>query len=191
MEKSFYIIQVGCVKSAPAYLLDILASKRNIDMSRILLVLTILVLTACASPKPKQFEERQPLQSPNAVSTIPPTASENCSVYVYRNKTTFHALNPEQPFLYVGEEKIGRLAIGKSHCLHLPPGTHTISVKEPILFMPSYTSGRVEVKITGTAPIYVRYGREFAGIATAGSNTIAMANSSLQLVSENQWRARQ
>lgn len=161
-------------------------------MSRTLSLVSIsFVLSACASPRPEQSQERKLVQPLAAASTTSATPSPNCSVYVYRNKTSFHAFNPEQPFLYVGEGKVGRLAIGQSHCLRLPPGKHTISVKEPILFMPSYTSGRVEVEVTGDTPIYVRYSKEFSGVVAAGSSTTVTGSSNLQPVSEDQWRARQ
>src|SRR5688572_10777044 len=129
-------------------------------MSRVVSVLAIsLVLGACASsPQPERPKEK-PLAQPEApAATTTAVAPTACSVYVYRNKTTFHSANPELPFLYVGDVKVGRLAIGESRCLRLAPGKHTISVKEPFMFMPSYTSGAVDVHvIAGGAPFYVRY----------------------------------
>lgn len=135
----------------------------------------------------------QPAGEASAAQSISQSTAQSgdCSAYVYRNKTSFHALNPERPSLYVGETRVGTLAIGQSHCLRLQPGKHTISVKEPILFMPTYTSARVEVEVTGTAPVYVRYAKEFSGVIGAGSTTTVTGSSKLQLVSEDQWRTRQ
>ncbi len=161
-------------------------------MLRTLLLVSIaFMLSACATQRPEQPQEGKRVPLAAEVSTASVAPSENCTVHVYRNKTSFHALNPELPFLYVGEQRIGRLAMGNSHCLRLAPGKHTISVKEPILFMPSYTSGRMEVEVTGTAPIYIRYSKEFSGIVASGSGVTATGRSNLQAVSEDHWRSRQ
>lgn len=119
------------------------------------------------------------------------TDSKLCSVVGYRSKTSFHSLNPEKPYLYVNEEKIGRLSIGESVCLHLPSGKYSISIKEPLLFMPTFTSGRIEVEIPASSLVYLRYSKEFAGVITTGSNTVVTGNSKLQVATEEQWNFRQ
>jgi hypothetical protein len=160
-------------------------------MLRHFLLLAPLLFGACAAPQSQGPQERQPTAT-RAPEVSPAAFSHpDCSVHVYRNKTTFHALNPEKPFLFVGDTKISRLSIGESHCLRLVPGKYTISVKEPFMFMPAHTSGAVEVEVTGTTPIYVRYAKDFGGVFSAGPVTTVGSTSRLHLVSEGQWRERQ
>ena len=143
------------------------------------------LLTACATNRPT---------TDTAASASKIEVSEDtsgCSVYVYRNRTMFERGNPEKPFLYVGEEKIGRLGIGDSVCLKMPDGKYTISVKGSIAFMPSFTVGQVDVDVVAGAPVYVRYAKQFGGVAPAGANTTTVGRSSVQIATQAQWLERQ
>src|SRR5687767_6436587 len=114
------------------------------------------VLVACGTaPAPSQA----PAQAARVQSPAAP-----CIVHVYRNKTAYHSRNPEQPFVYVGDEQAGTLGVGQSQCLRLAPGKYVLSIRQPVLFMPGITSDRLEIEVTEGTPVYIRYAKEFTGV---------------------------
>jgi hypothetical protein len=117
-------------------------------------------------------------------------ATEGCSVYVYRNKTSFESLSFEKPFVYVGDERVGKLGTGDSICLRMADGRYIVSVKAPIAFMPAFTVGKVEVEVLAGAPVYVRYAKEFTGVVVSGANASTTGSNKVQVVTEAQWRGR-
>lgn len=138
-----------------------------------------LALAACAvapasTPPAAQLAG---VQSPSAA----------CIVHVYRNQTSYHSLNPEKPFLYVGEERAGTLGVGQTQCLRLAPGKYLLSIRQPVLFMPGITSDRLEIEVQQGTPLYVRYAKEFRAVTGTGQMS---SNSRLQLASEEEWRLR-
>jgi hypothetical protein len=144
------------------------------------------LLSACAIPQPNTPEKSAAAAS--RVEVIDQT--EGCSVYVYRNKTSFHRFNPEKPYVYVGEERVGRLGVGDSICLRMPDGKYNVSIKEPIAFVPTYTSGKLDIEVLSSTPVYVRYAKDFAGVVVSGSNATVTGSSKLQMVGEKDWRDR-
>lgn len=152
------------------------------------LVLPIaILLSACATPQPGV---------PSAASAAPKVkleasdATDGCSVYVYRNKTSFHRFNPEKPFVYVDEERVGKLGVGDSICLKMAAGKYTVSIKAPIAFMPTYTVGKVDIEVLADTPIYVRYSKDFSGVVVSGATATATGSSTMQVVTETHWRDR-
>lgn len=132
-----------------------------------------LLLSACSTPS---------VQAPSQT-----TSDGRCSVYVYRTQTLFHSLNPVKPYVYVGDEQIGRLGVGESLCLRLPLGNYTISVRESVLFMPAWSSGKLDVQVTTDKTLYVRYIKDFGGVTPTPGGPIVTGNSRL-LLSEDQGR---
>lgn len=146
---------------------------------RNVVVLTFAVLVgACAAPA---------TQTSGKVTSD----SERCSVYVYRTQTAFHSLNPEKPFVFVGEEQVGTLGVGDSLCLRLPTGKYTVSVREAFLFMPAWTSGSVEVEVVPEVTAYVRYSKDFGGVAPSAAGPVVTGKTRLGLSNEQSWKARQ
>lgn len=114
-----------------------------------------------------------------------------CPVHVYRTRAAFHSLDAEKPFVYAGEEQAGALGVGDSLCLRLPPGRHVIAIREPVLFMPAWTSRTLEVEVAGARPVYVRYSAEFGEVAPSAAGPVVLGSRSLKLSDEASWRARQ
>ena len=69
-------------------------------------------------------------------------------------------------------------------------GKYTVSIKEPILFMPTYAIGKVDIEVRTNAPVYVRYSKEFSGVIVTGSTTAVTGNNRVQVVTEAHWRDR-
>ncbi len=64
--------------------------------------------------------------------------SKLAKVYIYRTDVSFHSLNPEKPFFYFDGKSVGKLGTGQFLTFEALEGTHDVTVKEPILFMPTY-----------------------------------------------------
>lgn len=135
-----------------------------------------------------------PASAPAAASAAPApeTKSETaaCPVQVYRMKTSFNRVNPELPYVFADDQKIGRLGVGKTLCLKLAPGKHVVAIKEAFMFMPGPTSGTVEVEVLEGKSIYVRYAKEFGGMAATPTGAMVTARDSLRLATEDEWKGR-
>lgn len=138
-----------------------------------------------------------PRSAPSNLSLTPqlgalrsPPNNGQCPVWVYRKNTSFHALNPEQPYVFVNDLNVGTISIGQTYCLNLSPGRYEISVKEPILFMPAFAAGSVVVEVTEGSTQYLRYSKEFGGIIPAGAAVGVTSNKKLEVVSKQAWEGR-
>lgn len=114
-----------------------------------------------------------------------------CSVHVYRTQTAFHSLNPEKPFIYVGDEQVGKVGVGDALCLRLPAGKYTLSVRESVLFMPAWSSGKLEIEVTSDSTHYVRYATNLGWVAPTPGGPVVTGSSRFSLSNEEGWRARQ
>ena len=110
--------------------------------------------------------------------------SKLAKVFIYRTNVSFHSLNPEKPFFYIDGQHIGKLGTGQSVDTFVLAGEHTVSVKESILFMPGSESGHVKFKAEPNKEYYIRYSKDFSGIAMAGSTAVATGDSSLQMANK-------
>jgi hypothetical protein len=138
-----------------------------------------LLLAACAAtPAPR---------SQQAQAARVQSAGAPCVIHVYRTKTAYHSRNPEQPFIYIGDEQAGTLGVGESQCLRLAPGKYMLSIRQPMLFMPGITSDRLDFEVKDDQPMYIRYAKEFAGVSGTGN---MQSTSRLQIASEEEWRQR-
>lgn len=86
----------------------------------ILLIITVVFLTGCASVKMASKEEDTTLKK----FSIPPTGK--AGLYIYRNSFLGQALYKD---LYVDSVFIGETANGVYFYLEILPGTHTISTE--------------------------------------------------------------
>src|ERR1700694_1334008 len=83
------------------------------------------------------------------------------TVIMYRTKPSFQAGNPEPNFVYLDDEKIGRMRNGAKFTLILNPGVYTISVKQPMMFIPAFTVARLEVTVEPGTTQFLRYDYAF------------------------------
>ena len=153
------------------------------------LIITLsLLLSGCAVNPASLPPNLSP--TPNKVEITSDLHDADCPVWIYRNRTTFHALNPEIPFIYLNELQVGKLGVASTFCLKLQPGKYQISTKESILFMPSTTSGSLTIEPKKGETIYIRYGKEFAGLTSAGSTPVINSNTNLNVVNKELWETR-
>lgn len=160
-------------------------------MKHLIVVATALVvgtIAGCASAPTVGPSNLSPTPQLSALRAQP--NNSQCPVWVYRNNTSFHALNPEQPYMFVNDLNVGTISIGQTICLNLGPGRYQISVKEPILFMPAFTAGSVVVEVTEGSTQYVRYSKELGGIIPTGVGVGVTSKKKLEIVSKQAWEGR-
>lgn len=147
-------------------------------------LLAAAALAGCASA-PRQAVQ---VGGARVLSTSEPAS---CSLVVYRTQNAFHSMNLEKPFLFVDEQNMGTLDTGASLCLALAPGTHRIAINEPVLFMPGWASGHAEVTTpTPGGPVYLRYAKEYGGVAGTGAGNTVKATGKLRAASAEEWMTR-
>ena len=150
---------------------------------------SVAAFAGCASaPAPTPVPSNLAATPQLGALRLPPEGP--CPVWVYRNNTSFHALNPEQPYVFVNDLRVDTLSIGQTYCLNLAPGKYQISVKEPILFMPALTAGTVVVEVTAGSTQYVRYSKEFGGVIPTGAGVGVTSTKKLDIVSKQAWEGR-
>lgn len=152
------------------------------------IALVVGAVAGCASAPTDAPSNLSPTPQLGALRTQP--INGQCPVWIYRNNTSFHALNPEQPYVFVNDLNVGTISIGQTYCLNLGPGRYQISVKEPILFMPAFTAGSVVVEVTEGSTQYVRYSKEFGGLIPTGAGVGVTSNKKLEVVSKQAWEGR-
>lgn len=150
--------------------------------------LLALALAGCASvPKP-EVDNLSAAPTADVINT-PPVGP--CPVWIYRNQTYFHSLNPEKPFVYVNEERVSTIGVGETFCLNLKPGKYVVSIREPIFFMPGMTSGALVVEPSAGNTQYVRYSKEMDGIYIAGLNAVGVTSAKkLEFATKQAWEGR-
>ncbi len=141
----------------------------------LLLALALVsALAACASTY------QQPTLAPDDAATL----------VVYRTRTTFHSANPERPFFYLDGQKIGQLGTGDSLTVSVPAGPHTITVKESMMFMPTFESGRVELDAAAAQTYYLRYSMDFSGVASTGTQMVPTGTAKFSLSTQERFESR-
>jgi hypothetical protein len=130
--------------------------------------------------------------SQQAPVSAPPqslTTENSASVVVYRPSTSFHRFNPELPYLYVNDQRVGKLAIGSALTVRIPAGDNALAVKESVLFMPAYESHRLTLKAEAGKTYFVRYAREFGGVLPVGGAQV-LSTSGFDVVPDDVGRQR-
>jgi hypothetical protein len=145
---------------------------------KVLLSLTIAVVTGCASTTPK-YEISQDWDQ-----------AKLASVTIYRTNVFFHSGNPEKPFFYIDGMEVGKLGTGMAVTTKVTPGKHVISVHESLLFTPTYENGRIEYEFEAGKTYYVRYSKDFSGVAVTGSAAFPTGRTSFSFSDENSYQER-
>lgn len=131
-------------------------------------------LAACASTY------QQPSMAPD----------ESATVVLYRTRAAFHSVNPERPFFYVDGKKVGQLGTGDFLSIPVSPGAHSFTVKESMMFMPAFESGRVELNAEAAQTYYLRYSMDFSGVASTGTQTVPVGTSTFSQSTQPQFESR-
>lgn len=143
-----------------------------------LIINALLIVSACASTNPF-------VEEPNL------TKSNSAQLTIYRPNTSFHKLNPEKPFVYIDDKKLGKLGVGRDLQVNLPKGKYSISIKQPFMFMPFNESNRLELEITENKAYYVRYAYDFTGFEDVLTEApIATGKADLRIVDERHGKMR-
>lgn len=119
-------------------------------MRQVLLILLTLLAGCASAPK---------YQAPEGI------AKNNLStLYIYRTNVFYHKYNPEKPFFYLDGKEVAKLGVGQSIIVDIIPGKHTLVVKEPFLFLPSWESVRINIDAKPEKEYFIRYSEDLAGL---------------------------
>lgn len=121
------------------------------------------------------------------------TAGEQaCAINVYRPTPKHWNTSRVRPFLYVDGQKQGTLGVGETYCLALPPGLHTVTIREAVGYLiPAWASGEhhIEVKPDG-APVFLRYTKDLGAIVPTPVGVSVQEINAFEPATEAQWRNR-
>lgn len=149
---------------------------------------TFTLLVGCASTPKVTPTDLSPAPNPDEVESAP---QGECPVWIYRSNTSFHSLNPELPYVYVNDVRVGRLGVGRTFCMNLKPGKYEIAIREPIMFIPAHTSGTLVVEVSEGSTQFVRYSREMSGITVVTPGAVSFGSSKkIQLTTKQAWQDR-
>lgn len=121
------------------------------------LIILIMSVAGCASTGPYQVSDNW---DPSQLATV----------VLYRTSAFYHSLNPEKPFFYIDDQRVGKLGTGMEVTTKVQAGKHVLTVREPILFMPTYVSGRIEHEFEAGQTYYIRYSLDATGLRVAGNS---------------------
>lgn len=124
---------------------------------------------------------------------IPEGAKQNeiAILRFYRTNTAFHALNPEKPFFYVGDVLVAQLGAGNEKTVSVPAGQHRLSVRQPIMFTPSYESDNFTFDFQGGQEYYIRYSMDYDGAVSTGATVAAVGKSNFKVTDKEHYLNRQ
>jgi len=112
-------------------------------------------------------------------------------LHVYRTDVAFHSLNPEKPFFYIDGMEFGNLGTGQAITIEVLAGKHVLTVKEPILFMPGYENGKIEIETVENKEYFVRYSKNLSDVIITGSTSaVVTGKTTIQLVNKKYYSER-
>lgn len=146
------------------------------------------MLAGCSTVPGEGRKDLSP--APTAAEVTAPPQGK-CPVWIYRTNTSFHALNPERPYVYVNDVQISTLGVGATFCLNLKPGKYEVAIREPILFIPANKSGELVVDVAPGGTQYIRYSREMGGVKIYSPTAVGMGSvKNLDFASQEAWDGR-
>ncbi len=147
-------------------------------MKKLIFYVSFLMLfTGCASTV--EYVRNPALNEDNAATVI-----------IYRPNTSYHKFNPEKPFVYIDDKLLGKLGVNSSLRVHLPKGSYKISIKQPFMFMPANESNKLELQVNEHKYYYVRYANDFSGFEGPAGAPIAVGETDLRIVDEENGKIR-
>lgn len=108
------------------------------------------LLTACAS------------------NSVPPLGEGRPGTLVIYQPLSSHS-DARLPFIYVDGFQLGRMGIGEVKTVALAPGSHRVSLREPLLYWPGQESAVTDVSISAGKTSYVRFLRKQVGVGASGN----------------------
>jgi len=92
---------------------------------------------------------------PNNVATWDVTKFSK--LFIYRTNPAYDRYNPEKPFIYIDDNKIGKLGNGQVISTLIKAGTHTVIAKSSFLFMPFGEVGKFKFNAETNKGYFIRY----------------------------------
>lgn len=145
---------------------------------KLLFLVSVLVLSGCSSTK-------------KYVVPTSSTTGELSTVHIYRTDVALHSLNPEKPFFFIDGKEVAKLGTGQAKSTKVTPGPHIITVREPLLFTPSYENGRIEHTFEAGQEYFVRYSKEFGSVIPIAGQVTVTGNTSFGIVDRQMYLNRQ
>ncbi len=105
---------------------------------------------------------------------------------VYRPDGSFHKYNPEEPFVFLNNKKIGNIGVGKTLETQIGGGKNIVTIKGNMLGIPTSKAGEVELTAEKGKTYYVRYSYDFSYFI----GTTAVGDSALRIVGEEYGQKR-
>ena len=96
---------------------------------KLIAALLALALAGCASAPKPEVDNLSAAPTADVINT-PPVGP--CPVWIYRNQTYFHLLNPREAFVYVNEERVSTIGVENFLPSTWKPGKYVVSIREPI-----------------------------------------------------------
>ena len=118
---------------------------------RPLCVTTAFMVAACAA-EGRRFE------------TAALSSSEDGVIYVYRPLASVIGRG-EDPYVWIAGEQMGRVKAGGYVKKVVPTGTHDVTVRQTVLFIPTWPQ-TVEVAVASGGSAYVKVDQRITGIST-------------------------
>ena len=110
---------------------------------------------------------------------------------VYRPRTFYQRGNPDRPFFYIDDQKVGQLGVGSSIRLKLRPGQYRLDMRESILFQPTYVSRSLTLTVSPGETYYVRYSQEFKSVIPIPKAPVITDDTSFVIVPSSVGQAGQ
>jgi hypothetical protein len=117
----------------------------------------------------------------------PPVGVDRASlatVMVYRTNTQFDSMGVDAPFVYIDDKQVGTIRVGAQVGADVLAGTHRVSVRRSIAFMPTTEISAVSVTAEAGKTHHVRFSLEPAGIIVAPGGAYLPSVGTLTLVDE-------
>jgi hypothetical protein len=120
-------------------------------------------------------------------SYSPPVGADRASlatVVVYRTNVQFDSMGIAAPFVYVDDKQLGTIRVGTQLVADVPAGTHRVSVRRSVAFMPTTEIGAVSVTAEAGKTYYVRFNLEGAGVVVTPTGAYLPSTGTVTLVDE-------
>ena len=117
-------------------------------------------------------------------------ADQLATVHFYRSSRSYQKLNPEKPYIYLNGKVIARLGVGQAKSVKIPAGRYSLTVREPVLFMPGPQTAAAIIEVAAGEVYYLRYDKSLQGLGKAGTGLVLLESNGFQLVTKAnyQWR---
>ena len=116
-------------------------------------MVSLVLFTACTTTE-SHFKHNLSLNRDNSAT-----------VFIYRPYTDSPKFDPEKPFIFIDEKKLGKFGENSNIKIRLPRGSYKITIKSSFMQTPYHETDRFELNIDEHKDYYLRFGDNFTGNA--------------------------